>query len=262
MNQTINKRIFLMGLIGVLILSITAIGSTQETIRLASGEWSPYQSKKLKYYGVASRIVTEAFAMGDIRVEYGYFPWKRSYKNAEKGKWDGTFLWFDTVERRKKFYVSDPIINIQYVFFYLKTYPFDWTTIDDLKEIKIGGTLEYNYGDMFQNAEKTKKINVHRIATDEQNFKKLLKGRIQIFPNDLDAGYEILHKHFTPEQVKLFTYHPIPLKVAPHHLLLPIKIKKNRQMLEIFNQGLSILKKTGKINQYLSESRRGSYNKN
>jgi len=45
-----------------------------ETIRLANGEWVPYQSKSLKHCGAVSRIVTKAFASEGITVEYEYFP--------------------------------------------------------------------------------------------------------------------------------------------------------------------------------------------
>ncbi len=246
----------------VLFLFIMATSTgAEETIRLASGEWSPYQSENLKYFGVASRIVTEAFALEGVKVEYGYFPWNRSLKLAEKGKWDGTFLWFDTPERRKNFYISDPVVDIQYVFFHMKSYSFDWKTIDDLKGLAIGGTVGYDYGEEFQGAEKAKKITVERIQKDEQSFKKLLKGRIQIFPNDLDAGLEIIHKHFTSEQVALFSYHPKPVRAAPHHLLLSKNVKQNKQMLERFNKGLKRLKESGKVDQYLTESRRGDYRK-
>ena len=228
-------------------------------IRLASGEWAPYQSKNLKYYGVASRIVTEAFTLGGIKVEYNYFPWARSFENAESGEWDGTFLWFNTRERRKAFYISDPVIEIQYVFFYLKSELFDWETIDDLQGIFIGGTLKYDYGMAFQEAEKTGKIKVERTPNDELNFHKLLKKRIRIFPNDLDAGYAIIRKNYTPEQAKLFAFHPRPLKSAPHHLLLSKKIERNKKLIKLFNSGLSRLRKSGKIKLYLKESRRGDY---
>ncbi len=47
----------------LLFLTLSTISATAEvSIRLASGEWEPYQSKGLKYAGFASRIVTEAFA--------------------------------------------------------------------------------------------------------------------------------------------------------------------------------------------------------
>jgi len=230
-----------------------------ETIRLASGEWAPYQSENLKHSGVASRIVEEAFAISGIQVKFGYFPWNRSLNLVKKGKWDGTFLWFDTAERRKDFFISEPVVDIQYVFFHLNSYEFDWKKIEDLKGVKIGGTVGYNYGKAFQEAEKAQMISVVRIDSDGQNFKKLLKGRIDIFPNDLDAGLEIIHKNFSPEQQKKFTYHRTPTRAAPHHLLLSKKVKTNEKMIELFNKGMKQLKEAGKIELYLSESRKGQY---
>ena len=159
----------------------------QETLRLASGEWPPYISQHLAHQGTVSRIVTEAFALGGIQVQYGYFPWSRSYEFAKTGVWDGTLVWFDTPERRKLFYISDPVIDIQYVFFHLKDYAFGWRTMDDLSGIKIGATLEYHYGEDFKAAEKRGAIQVDRVASDLQNFQKLLRGRIQIFPNDSEV---------------------------------------------------------------------------
>ena len=101
-----------------LILSSSSVGYAEEKVRIASGEWLPYQSENLKYHGPASRVITEAFALSGIDVEFGYFPWARSYEYAKKGEWDGTFLWFDTSERRKDFFISEPVLNIQYVFFH------------------------------------------------------------------------------------------------------------------------------------------------
>ncbi|MCP4106570.1 MAG: amino acid ABC transporter substrate-binding protein [Desulfobacteraceae bacterium] len=246
-------------LIVLIFCSNISTGHAEETIKLASGEWAPYQSEKLKYFGVASRIVTEAFKISGIQVKYGYFPWNRSLNLAKKGKWDGTFLWFDTPERRKYFYISEPVVDIQYVFFHLKKFSFNWENVNDLKGINIGGTVGYNYEKKFQDAEKSKLITVNRIDSDEQNFKKLLAGRIQIFPNDLDAGLELIHKHFKPEDQKKITYHVKPTRAAPHHLLLSKKKKKNDKMIEFFNKGLKDLKESGKIDIYLSESRQGKY---
>lgn len=252
-------RRFRFALVCCITLGIAISAGGEETIRIASGEWSPYQSENLKHAGVASRIVTEAFALGGVKVEYGYFKWNRSLNLAKKGKFDGTFLWFDTPERREDFYISDPVVDIQYVFWHLKEFEFSWEAMEDLKNLKIGGTVGYNYGDDFQKAEEEKKIAVERIDKDEQNFKKLLKGRIKVFPNDLDAGYEILAKNFKPEETELFTYHKKPLRAAPHHLLLSKKVEKNKKMLEIFNNGLKQLKESGKFDQYVTESRQGKY---
>ncbi|MEE9297196.1 MAG: amino acid ABC transporter substrate-binding protein, partial [Phycisphaerae bacterium] len=66
-----------------------AAAQTSKTIRLTNGEWQPYLSKDSPHHGFASHIVTEAFALVGVEVEYGFFPWKRSFKLAKEGTWDG-----------------------------------------------------------------------------------------------------------------------------------------------------------------------------
>ncbi len=53
-----------------------AAAQTSKTIRLTNG-WQPYLSKDVPHHGFASHIVTEAFALVGVEVEYGFFPWKR-----------------------------------------------------------------------------------------------------------------------------------------------------------------------------------------
>jgi len=64
-----------------------------ETIRLTNGEWQPFLSKDAPHHGFASHIVTAAFALVGVEVEYGFFPWKRSFKLAKEGTWDGSVVW-------------------------------------------------------------------------------------------------------------------------------------------------------------------------
>lgn len=240
-------------------LSISTSSWSEETIRLASGEWAPYQSQKLKYYGLASRIVTEAFALEGVNVEYEFLPWKRSYEMARTGKCDGTLIWNRKKERSQYFYYSDTIVSSDKVFFHLKSYTFDWNSIDDLKGIPIGGTGGYNYGEAFHNADDAKKITVYWVTKDQQNFHKLLKGRIEIFPNTINVGYFQLQQMFKQREFQLFTHHPHPLMSDTYHLLLSKNIERNERMLALFNTGLQRLRKSGKLDQYIAESQRGEY---
>ena len=249
------KTIFICLLLGLSISSVAA----EETIRLASGEWPPYQSQSLEHAGVVSRIVREAFAFGGVRVELGYFPWKRAFFLAEEGLWDGTFVWFDLPERREHFYVSDAVVDIAYVFFHLKSVPFDWQTIDDLDGFRIGGTLGYDYGVAFQQAEQRGRLQVVRKPTDEENFARLFDALIHLFPCDRDAGYALIHTRFSADDALRFTHHPRALKKAPHHLLLSRKVTRNQRMLRLFNSGLKRLRASGAYEQYFAESRRGDY---
>ncbi len=224
-----------------------------ETVRLASGEWAPFQSEQLVHGGVATRIVTEAFAQQGITVEYGYFPWKRSFELAKKGKWDGTFLWFDTVERREFFLVSDPIIDVDYVFFHRRDVAFDWQSVEDLKGFRIGATLGYEFGGYeFKWAEQQGKIKVLRQAGDDKNLNLLLRGRIDLFPCERLACSELIQKTFTAEQSAELTYHPHSIRSDPHHLLM-FKSPRNDKLLEEFNKGLEKLRADGRLDKYRSE---------
>ncbi len=235
-------------------------GLAEETVRLTSGEWPPYFSEKLEHYGIGSRIVTEAFALEGIKVEYGFFPWKRSLWMAQAGEWDGAVGWETNAEREKDFYVSKEVWSAPWVFFHLKAHPFDWNTFDDLKNIRIGGTLEYMYTQEFLDAERAGKITVDRVSADEQNIKKLLYKRIDVFPQLLDIGYWQLQQT-APESVDLVTHHPKSFGKHTEQLFLTKKRERSKELTEIFNRGLQRLKDSGKYDLYFEESRRGEYKK-
>ena len=129
----------------IIIIFSTEKSYSEETIRLTSGEWAPYLSEKLKHNGIVGRILKEAFALEGIEVKISFFPWKRAYSEAKKGKYDGTAVWLKKTEREKAFYFSEPVIEEQHVFFHLKSYPFKWNAFEDLENHRVGGLLGFSY---------------------------------------------------------------------------------------------------------------------
>ncbi len=236
-----------------IIISTGSISLAAQSITIASGEWPPYQSEHLEYYGFASRIVTEAFALEGVTVKYGFMPWKRSYEMAKRGMWDATFLWTVTDQREQLFDVSDPIVFGKDVFFHLKSYTFDWNNFEDLKGIKIGGVVGYDYGPDYQNAEKTGMISVERTKTDEINFKKLLGKRIHVFVCNEFVANSLLNKLYDAETVARFTYNPKPVRVIAYHLLFSRRVSGNSENRIKFNSGLRTLKKNGTFDRYIRE---------
>ncbi len=256
--MTVLKKI----IIGMLfMLSMSHSVYAQKTIRLTNGEWPPWLSEDLKHYGAASRIVTEAFSSEGVEVQYGFFPWKRAFTLGEKGEWDGSVIWIRTPEREETYHFCDPVLVQRRVFYHLKDYPFDWNSIDDLRGVVIGGTLKYTYGEAFDNAEKEGKITVQRVPKDEINFRKLLRGKIQIFPMEPEVATELLQKQFKPEDIQKLTYHSKPLSQQAYHLILSKKYKDGAKMCSLFNQGLQRLKDSKKYDQYIAEALRGEYKK-
>lgn len=235
----------------VFILMLASFALAVETVNITSGEWPPYMSKNIEYYGLGSRIVSEAFALEGVNVSYGFFPRKRSLYEVNKGgEWDGSILWFRNSELEKDFYISDPIVESRFVFFHLKDRVFQWNAIEDLKKYNIGGTLEYDYGEELSKAEKEGRIILERVPNDDQNFKKLLFGRIDAFPQDVDVGQTMM-KNLKSDEMERITFNPKPLRSGSLCLILSKKNQKNNELLKRFNRGLKKLKSSGEYNSIM-----------
>ena len=230
-----------------------------DSITLGNGEWKPYQSKGLKHFGYASQIVSEAFASQGIEVKYKFYPWARALESAKKGAVDGTFLWGHKKERENDFLFSDPIVDVTYVFFYLKKKGFDWQDIEDLKDLNVGVTIKYSYGNAFDKGKERKLFKADSSKDDETNFKKLLKGRIDVTPNDLDAGLSILRRNHSKEEMESVAYHKKPVRSTPHYLMISKKNPKAEDILSRFNKGLKKLKDSGRFKEIVEASRRGNF---
>ncbi len=237
----------------------SALVQAQDTIRLTTGKWQPFTSKSAPHYGFASHIVTEAFALVGVEVEYCFFPWKRSMKLAREGKWDGSTTWYDTEERRADFFYSDPIAPATNSFFHLTSYQFDWEKFEDLADIRVGGTAEYSYGTAFDAAEQAGDFRTHRAISDEVGLTNLLKGRIDVFPGEVMVTNEQIRDTFSDEDAALFTHHPKHISKTPLHVLLSKKVPGMERMRDRFNEGLGMLQESGRYDQILADGLGGKY---
>lgn len=239
----------------------SAISAADTRIRITSGEWEPYLSEYSLEYGLASHIVSEAFRLEGISIEWGFFPWKRSYELARLGLWDASAVWWPTAESRKDFWISEPVVETSFVYFHLKNKPFDWEKVEDLQGLTIGITLGYDYGTAFMRAMQQGQIIVDANSQDELNYKKLLLGRIDVFPNDLLVGSAQIKNTFPPEIAAGFTHHPKEFERSTLSLILSKKTENGRFYLEKFNSGLEQLKQSGKLKQMFQDLHKGKYNK-
>ncbi|KPA11486.1 amino acid ABC transporter substrate-binding protein [Candidatus Magnetomorum sp. HK-1] len=157
-------------------------------------------------------------------------------------------------EFKKKFYISDSLILDTISFFYLISSKFEWNAFNDLKETLIGGTIGYNYGKEFQEAEKAKIIMVYRVTNNSQNFRKLLFKRIVAFPMSTLPGYVMLYKNFKQKDINQITNHTKPVHSTHIYLLLSKTHKKNKSRITVFNRSLKKLKDSGKYDQYFDKT--------
>ncbi|MDE1464957.1 substrate-binding periplasmic protein [Spartinivicinus poritis] len=233
--------------------------NANETVRLSNGEWPPFMSEHYKHYGAASDIVTQAFKLQGIEVQYGFFLWDKSLKLAQTGQWDGSLIWTWNEEREKLFLYSNPVITLRTVFFHRVDTVFDWKDWNDLQGKTVGATKGYYYGEDFKKAEEAGIISVIRQPTDIANFKKLLLRKIDLFVIDTEIGYEILNVRFPVGIKNLITNHPLPARETSFHLLISRKINRGTDLISAFNTGLKELKKNGMYEQILDNVIMGTY---
>lgn len=224
------------------------------TVTITNGEWPPYLSQDLPHYGLASRIITEAFALEGITVKYGFFPWARSLHMTKTGSWDAAAVWRFSEERAADFYYSEPILTDNAVFFHLKTMEFDWNDYADLKYHAIGTTRGYHYGEEFHQAQADRKIHVEQATSDEHNFKRLIHGHINLLVHDENVGYYQLNNNNLAEYSDLITHHPRPVIASTMHLLFSKKVAGNKQLVKTFNRGLKKLKQINDLDAWRKQS--------
>lgn len=222
-----------------------------QTICITNGEWPPYMGQDLPDYGPVSAIIEQAFALEGIAVQWQFYPWARAMLAAESGQCEGAAVWSRNDERQGKFYFSQPIINNQTQFLYLKSKPFDWQNIDDLQTLAVGGTIGFDYGPVFQQAESKGTIRVKRLPNERLGIRMLLANRLDIFPIDRVVAQAMLLQDFTAEQRASLAFHPRPLRTDPLYLLLSRKVAGNLTLLEHFNRGLQQLKENGTYDELM-----------
>jgi polar amino acid transport system substrate-binding protein len=232
----------------------TPVNSGHAIIRIASGEWIPYTGEDLPNYGCDSIVVSEAFALEGVQVEFGFFPWARSYYEAEIGNWDGTLEWADTPEHREKFYLSDqPTSQQEWVFFHLKGYHFDWNNLDNLVGKRVGLTSGYVYSGLFDELKLSGSVQFEEAGSDEANFRKLINGRIDVFLVERRVGYAVLERSFSAEEKAQIVAHLKAFDQFQPYVLLSRAVSDNERYIQLYNDGFEKLVSSGRYTQIMNE---------
>ena len=242
-----------------LLLGVPAQASEQPELTISVGDWPPYLSSELKHNGVIAHLISDLLADEGYRVSFQFLPWPRAYSAAAAGRFDGTAVWMHKAEREADFLFSAPLLDEQFVFFHLKSQPFNWRSFADLTGMKLGGGLEYSYGPEFDAFLASGNVKMERVSSDVQNFEKLLRERIVLYPQEMNVGYAALRNHFSPEDIALITHHPKPLLINRSFLMLPKSLESSPALLQRFNKRLQRYRDSGRYQRYFDDLQQGKY---
>lgn len=242
-----------------LLLGLPAQASEQPELKISVGDWPPYLSSELKHNGVIAHLIGDLLADEGYRVSFQFLPWPRAYAAAAAGRFDGSAVWMHKAEREADFLFSAPLLDEQFVFFHLKSLPFDWQRFDDLTGMTLGGGLEYSYGPEFDAFLAENKVKIERVSNDQQNFDKLLKERVVLYPQEMNVGYAALRRHFSAQDQAKITHHRKPLLVNLSYLMLPKSLEGSPALLERFNKRLQRYRDSGRYQRYFEDLQQGQY---
>lgn len=233
----------------------------ERQLSISVGDWPPFFVESELGQGSVARLVTDIFAEAGYEVEFHFVPWKRAYREAAAGRHDATAIWMYAADREEDFVFSDPVMNERFVLFYRKDTPFEWNRMEDLSDLRLGGSIGYSYGESFDNAVGNDVIDVEWVASTELNFRRLLFGRIDAFPEEINVGYYILRRETDPDEAQMVTHHPRSISENESFLLFPTGEPETERLLKIFNRGLQEFRDDGRYDSYFDTQPQASLNK-
>lgn len=217
-------------------------------IKASSGEFAPYSAKSLAEQGIATKIVTQAFALTKDKHQLSteFLPWKRAIDHAEKGRVEVSYPYFKSAQRTEQFYFSDPLFNsVALVYGNERTQGHRQPVPQSLVCLPLGFAM----GSMADIVEEFDLILV-RPNYLIQCFQLLYKHRVDYVFADKAVAHYLVKQEIMPTPKALY---PLPFFNTESSLhLITRKSPSNKALLEQFNQGLAKFKQTQAYQQLIN----------
>lgn len=227
----------------VCVIGFSSKVSAATTLVIATGELPPYVSEN-KNESFLTEVLNEVAREMGVKFEFKFMPWKRCELALENQDAWGAVPYVQTPERGKKYYFSEKLFNRQAKFFSYspdgRRKQIPYAGLSDLKGYVIGGVRGYYYEQPLLQAG----LQVELVTTDEQNFRKLKAGKVDLIPSDEVVGFYIIKKRF-PMEAGNFSTLPNPLDASGDHLMTSKKYPDTQRLLVRFNAALKKVKENG-----------------
>jgi len=213
-----------------------------EKIILATGEWPPYVGSALPGQGATAEVVRAAFKAVGIDVEFRFYPWSRAvYEARSNPDLAGYFPEYPHDLRERQFYYSNSVGKSSLGFAKRKARNIQWSGYGDLKAYSFATVRGYANTKLFDAMVAKKEVVVDESVSDLFVLRKVLAGRVDYGVIDANVFSYLMHK-----DEYLFSRRG-ELRMDSHLLdILDLFVsfkrsKQGRCLLEMFNEGLSIV---------------------
>ena len=202
-----------------------------------------------KAVGIYPALLEAAFNHMNIMVRLEPKPWARAIREIDAAT-AGLAGVYKNAERLKKWDYSDPLMIERIVVYHHLARPVTFTTLEDLKGKRVGVMRGWSYGDAFDAARLAGLFQAEDVSSDDQNFRKLESGRIDVAMAIPESVATLL------TQYTFIRSSETPLTAAPAFLAFS-KDSNQGPLIEHFNQTIKEMKASGEFRTItLTESTR------
>jgi len=236
-------------LVGLLLSPVS--GAQTPPIRIAVGEWPPYFSEEAEGYGTYAQIVTRAFELEGLEVQYGFFPWKRALLETQEGRWPVSAGWGKTDDREPYFYFCDPVLIQREQFFYSTDRPIDAESWQDFEGLSVGVIEGAALGDELDQLVADGSVSIYPQSTLEDLIEMLAVGHVDLVMGNENVAKDAISRAVSPQERSKFVALD-SIDVQWDYRVIVSKMAEDGALLcERFNRGLKALRDSGEYDRLL-----------
>ena len=215
------------------------LAAASEPIRLMTEEFAPFQYYEGKTLtGVSIEIMRVLQAKVGSTDAIVVYPWSRGLRLLERTKNSALFSTLRTEGREKKYKWVGPLAELRMVFFKKAGSPIQLASVDDaMKLAKVGVTKNVGSHDLLLSLGFTN-LDVLESGADETNIKKLVRGRIDLWPSSYLAGLHSAKKMGLQGRIEAITN----VNIMSGHLYLAFNKDTDDSIITSWQAGLDELR--------------------
>jgi len=239
------------------LLCIATFTHADESIQLMTEEFPPYQF----YEGEGENRVITGISIEIIKAlqkkignsdPIKVYPWSRGLKLLAKHKKQCALLTLRTPERESKYKWVGPLAKLEMVFFKRAGSDLGVHSIEDAKKIrKIGVTKNVAGHEIMLNMGFTN-LDVLQSGADDKNMKRLIKGRVDVWPTSYYSGIYVARKNGVLDQVEVIK----EVSLMSGHLYIAFNKETDDQIIHQWQSALDLLKSDGVTDEIMNKYER------
>ena len=219
-----------------------------DSLLLASSNYYPHYAADLQQQGAVSEIIRQAFLLQGIDISIDFMPFARAYRESLQADYVGLIAgWYDE-NRAQYFYYSQPLYANQIAFFKRKGQAIDYLDYRELAQRNLRLAVVQGYlhlQDLLASG-----IKMEQVASDEQAFHMLARGRVDLVAADKLNGLYLIDKKL-PQYAGMLEWLGPALEFRPMYLMLSKQDPRSEQLMQRFNAGLTQLRQSGQYQQII-----------